>query len=71
MMLNGAEAELNGVDDKISKVLWTKKFINCQGYEVKSNVIYLIDNTSTINLAENGKSSSGKGTRILTYYFST
>ena len=31
-----AEAELNAVDDKISKVLWVKKFLEAQGV----NIIY-------------------------------
>ena len=34
------EAELIGVDDKIAKVIWTKKFIEEQGFEVKLNIIY-------------------------------
>jgi len=36
---------LNGIDDKISKILWSKKFIEYQGFKVKVNVIYQ-DNTS-------------------------
>ena len=56
------EAELNGIDDKISKVLWSKKFIEYQGFKLKVNVIYQ-DNTSTMKLAQNGKASSGKRTR--------
>ena len=56
------ESELIGVDDKISKVIWTKKFIEAQGFEVKLNIIYQ-DNTSTIKLLNNGRLSSGKRTR--------
>ena len=37
---SSTEAEINGVDDKISKVLWAKRFIEAQGFEVKLNVIY-------------------------------
>mmetsp|Transcript_26975 Transcript_26975/g.38254 ORF Transcript_26975/g.38254 Transcript_26975/m.38254 type:complete len:174 (+) Transcript_26975:3-524(+) len=59
---SSTEAELNGVDDKISKILWSKRFIEHQGFKVKLTVIYQ-DNTSTIKLAENGKTSSGKRTR--------
>ena len=59
---SSTEAELNGVDDRISKVLWTKRFLEAQGIEIKLNIIYQ-DNTSTIKLAENGKASSGKRTR--------
>jgi hypothetical protein len=59
---SSTEAELNGIDDKISKVLWVKKFVEAQGFVVKLNVIYQ-DNTSTIKLSKNGKASSGKRTR--------
>lgn len=59
---SSTEAELNAIDDKISKVLWVKKFIEAQGFEVHLNVIYQ-DNTSTIKLSKNGKASSGKRTR--------
>ena len=37
---SSTEAELNGVDDEISKVLWTKQFIESQGFHVKLNIIY-------------------------------
>ena len=59
---SSTEAELNGVDNKIGKIMWTKRFIEKQGYKVNMNAIYQ-DNTSTIKLAENGKSSSGRRTR--------
>ena len=50
------------MDDKLSKVMWTKKFIKCQGFKVKTNIIYQ-DNTSTIKMEENGKASTGRRTR--------
>jgi hypothetical protein len=50
------------VDDKISRVLWTKRFLEWQEFVVKLNIIYQ-DNTSTIKLERNGKESSGKRTR--------
>ena len=59
---SSTEAELNAIDEKISKILWTKKFLEWQGFEIKLNIIYQ-DNTSTMKLAQNGKSSSGKRTR--------
>jgi len=62
---SSTEAELNGVDDKISKNLWSKKFIEYKGFKVKVNVIYQ-DNTSTMKRAQNGKASSGKGPGYLT-----
>jgi len=62
---SSTEAELNCIDDKISKILWSKKFIEYQGFKVKVNVIYQ-DNTSTMKLTQNGKASSGKGPGTLT-----
>jgi hypothetical protein len=50
------------VDDKIAKILWTKRFLEWQAFLVKSNIIYQ-DNTSTMKLERNGKESSGKRTR--------
>jgi len=59
---SSTESEKVAVDDVLSKVLWTKLFIESQGFTVKTNVIYQ-DNTSSIKLEENGKASSGKRTR--------
>jgi hypothetical protein len=59
---SSTESELIGVNDKISRVLWTKRFQEWQEFVVKLNIIYQ-DNTSTIKLEQNGKESSGKGTR--------
>jgi hypothetical protein len=59
---SSTEAELVGVDDVVSKVLWTKLFIEAQGFKVDTNIIYR-DNTSSMKLEENGKASSGKRTR--------
>ena len=59
---SSTEAKLNGVDDKISTILWSKKFIEYQGFKVMVNVISQ-DNTSTLKLAQNGKASSREITR--------
>ena len=58
---SSTEAELIAVDDRISKILWTKRFIESQGFKVKLNIIYQ-DNTSSMQLENNGKASSGKRT---------
>jgi hypothetical protein len=52
---SSTEAELVGVDNVVSKVLWMKLFIEAQN-------IYR-DNMSSMKLEENGKASSGKRTR--------
>ena len=59
---SSTEAELVSVDDIISKVLWTKLFLDAQDYKIKQNIV-LRDNTSSMKLEANGKASSGKRTR--------
>jgi hypothetical protein len=59
---SSTEAELVGVNDGMSQIMWTRYFLEEQGFEIKNNIIYQ-DNTSAILLEENGKKSSGKKTR--------
>jgi Reverse transcriptase (RNA-dependent DNA polymerase) len=59
---SSTEAELVSMDDILSKVLWTKLFLESQGYKSKQNIIFR-DNQSSMKLEENGKTSSGKRTR--------
>jgi hypothetical protein len=59
---SSTQSELIAVDDVLSKVIWTKKFIEAQGHQVKANIVFQ-DNTSTMKLELNGKASSGKRTR--------
>jgi hypothetical protein len=68
---SSTEAELVGIDDVLPQALWTKYFMEAQGYGVTT--ILNQDNQSTIKLSENGKSSSGKGTRHINirYFFIT
>ena len=54
-----AESELIAVDDKIAKVIWSKRFIECQGFKINLNVTCQ-NNVSTLKLMNNGKTSSGK-----------
>ena len=37
---SSTEAELVGLDDVIAKILWTKLFIEQQGYEIKRNIFF-------------------------------
>jgi len=59
---SSTEAELVGVDDVISKILWTKFFTEEQGYEVEKNILFQ-DNKSSILLETNGRKSAGKRSR--------
>ena len=56
------ELELNGIDEKINKVVRTKRCFKWQKFEVKLNMVYQ-DNTSTMKLANNGRASTSKCTR--------
>jgi hypothetical protein len=53
---SSTEAELVGVDDMMSMILWTQLFLQAQGYEVKTNLYQ--DNQSAMLLERNGKRSS-------------
>ena len=57
-------SELVGVHDVLPLVLWTKLFLEEQGYKIESNKVFQ-DNKSTILLAKNGKRSSDKRTRAI------
>ena len=69
---SSTEAELVGVDDVSVMILWTKLFLEAQGYEIEKKILYQ-DNKSAIFLETNGKKSSGKRTRALNirYFFLT
>ena len=55
------ESELNGTNDRMSKIVWVKNCVKYQDYPVKLNIIFH-NNTSTIKLLDNGKESLGKRT---------
>ena len=69
---SSTEAELIGVDDAMTQVLWTKMFMEKQGYPIDRNILYQ-DNKSSILLETNGRSSAGKRSRALNirYFFVT
>jgi hypothetical protein len=58
---SSTEAELVGLEDVISKVLWTKRFVEAQGFKISTNIYR--DNTSSMKLEENGRASASKRTR--------
>ena len=64
------EAELVGVNDAMTMILWMKHFLEAQGYPVHENIIYQ-DNERSMKLEKYGRQSSGKKTRHLDirYYF--
>ena len=69
---SSTEAELIGVDDVPTQVIWTRYFLKEQGYMIHNNVIYQ-DNQSAIRLDNNGRKLSSKRKRHMNirYYFIT
>jgi len=65
---SSAESELVGLSDSTGQVLWTKQFLEHQGYNVGPATVYE-DNQSAIKLAENGKSNSSRTRHIAIRYF--
>jgi hypothetical protein len=66
------EGKLVVVDTATTMILWTKLFLEAQGYDVEKNIVYQ-DNKSAILLETNCKKSLGKQTRALNirYFFIT
>ena len=63
-------AELIAAHDSVKMILWTRLFLEAQGYGINKNILFQ-DNKSTILLEQNGKKSSSKRTRHLNirYFF--
>ena len=69
---SSTEAEVVGVNDAMTMILWMQLFLDAQGVKTTDNVIHQ-DNMSSILLEKNGKRSSGKQTRHMDirYFFIT
>ena len=69
---SSTEAELVGVSDIMAQVLWTRYFLEAQGFAVNDSIIYQ-DNQSAILMEKNGRASSSKRTRHINirYFFVT
>jgi hypothetical protein len=67
---SSTEAELVGVNDIMPQILWTRYFLEAQGYTVSDSVINQ-DNQSAMLLEKNGRGSSSKRTRHINirYFF--
>ena len=67
---SSTENELIGVHDLLPKVLWSKFFIEAQGYQVEQNIVNQ-DNKSAILLETNGFASSSNRTKHIKarYYY--
>jgi hypothetical protein len=59
---SSTESELVGADDSISQIMWTRYFLEEQGYNVEECILHQ-DNTSAMLHETNGKQSSSKRTK--------
>ena len=59
---SSTEAELVRADNVLSDILWMNNFLKEQGYEPNKTVL-MQDNTSEIQLEQNGHESAGKHSR--------
>ena len=65
---SSTKSDMIGVSDCMPSILWTRLFLEAQGYDVTDNIIYQ-DNKSAIILEKNGKSYSGKRTKHINMRF--
>ena len=67
---SSTEAELVGASDFLSQTMWTRRFLEEQGYCVTRNEFFQ-DNMSAMRMEENGRSSAGQKSRHINirYFF--
>jgi hypothetical protein len=69
---SSTEGELVGVNDTLPQIVWTRNFLEAQGYNMAPSDVYQ-DNQSAMLLEKNGKASSSRRTRHINirYFFVT
>ncbi len=68
---SSTETELIRLYDKSGDILWTRNFLEAQGYTISANIVFQ-DNMSSLSLEKNGRLSSSKQTKhIKAKYFFT
>ena len=69
---SSTESELVAVNDLMPQVLWTRYFLEAQGYDIKDSIVHQ-DNQSSMKLEKHGRASSSKRTRHINvrYFFVT
>ena len=65
---SSTEAELVGISDALTTVIWIRDFLLGQGHDVGPAVLYQ-DNMSTIALVENGQASNERSRHINIKFF--
>jgi hypothetical protein len=64
---SSTEAEVIAADEVVGSMVWTRLFLEAQGYPVKDNALYQ-DNKSAMLLEEEGRHSAGKRSRHLKFF---
>ena len=69
---SSCEGETVAVDDLMPQILWTRLFLEAQGYGTRESIIYQ-DNKAAILLEKNGRLSAGKRSKHINirYFFVT
>ncbi len=66
---SSTETELLSLHDKLPDIVWTRYFVECQGYDIDECVVFQ-DNMRALLLEKNGRISSSKQTKhIKAKYF--
>ena len=67
---SSTEAELVGASDFVSQTIWTRNFIEAQGYKVDDSEFFQ-DNMSAMRMERNGRQSAGQRSRHINirYFF--
>jgi hypothetical protein len=67
---SSTEAEVIGVSDFLSNMIWARMFLEQQGYEIEENLLYQ-DNQSAIKIESNGSKSCSRRSRHIDmrYFF--
>ena len=65
---SSTEAELIGEDDVMQQMLWTRYFLEAQGYGINKNILYQ-DNMSAMLLEKNGEKSSTKNKKHINVHY--
>ena len=68
MTRSSTEAELVGISDALSQILWTREYLIYQGLAIGPVTLYQ-DNCSTIFLANKGRTTSERTRHIKIRYF--
>ena len=69
---SSTEAELIAASDRMPQIVWTRYFLEEQGYGINDNILYQ-DNQSAMLLEKNGRASSSKRSHHINirYFFVT